>query len=78
MNTKRKRARSGSKAFLSKVKRRKTITVKGKLLVHSSTHKGYIDPEDHSSGGGFGGPTTVWRFRERTHEVIRHKHKRYG
>jgi len=59
------------------VGRKKTIRVKSKLLVYSPTHKGYIDPEDHSGGGGFGGPTTIWRFREGTHKVIRHKHKRY-
>jgi hypothetical protein len=55
---------------------RKSIRVKGKRLIYSPTHKGYIDPEDHSGGGGFGGASLVWRFRRKPHTVIRHKHKR--
>jgi hypothetical protein len=38
---------------------RKSIRVKGKRLLYSPTHKGYIDPEDHGGGGGFGGPSLV-------------------
>ena len=56
------------------MRRRRTIRVKGKLLVYSPTHKGYIDPEDHS-GAGFK-PSVVWRFPKRTRKVKRHKHRR--
>lgn len=56
------------------MRRRKTIRVKGKLLIYSPTRKGYIDPEDHS-GAGFS-PSVVWRFRKKPRRVKQHKRRR--
>lgn len=54
---------------------RKTIRVRGKILVYSPSDHGYVDPEDHFGMDGFGGSRTVWRFRKRRHTVKRHREK---
>ena len=56
---------------------KKTIRVRGKVLVYSPTDHGYVDPEDHNGMDGFGGSRTVWRFPKRTHKIMRHKPKKY-
>jgi hypothetical protein len=68
--------RLGSKVFLGKVKREKTITVKGKVLVYSPTDHGYVDPEDHFGMDGFGGSRTVWRFPKRIRKRVQYKRKK--
>jgi len=70
----RKTIRFGSRVFLGKVEKAKTIRVKGKVLVYSPTDHGYVDPEDHSGMDGFGGSRTVWRFPKRK-KVIRQPRK---
>jgi hypothetical protein len=70
----RKIIRLGGKVFVGKVKREKTIRVKGKLLVYSPTDHGYVDPEDHFGMDGFGGSRTVWRFPRRK-RIIRQPRK---
>ena len=55
---------------------KKTIRVRGKVLVYSPTDHGYVDPEDHNGMDGFGGSRTVWRFPKRTHKIMRHKPKK--
>ena len=53
---------------------RKTIRLRGKVLVYSLVDHGYVDPEDHSGMDGFGGSRTVWRFPRRK-RIIRQPKK---